>query len=86
MDHLIACLPEIGGLVDLQPLFFCFTLDVTSEFLFGRSTHTLEFGKSTEGVKFAKAFDTAQGYLVKRFRLLNLSGCLGAPGSIKHVL
>lgn len=72
MDNLIACIPEDGAVVDLQALFFRFTLDTTSTFLFGESTYTLKKDQSIGGLVFAKAFDTAQDFVVKRFRLLDL--------------
>ena len=77
VDNLIARLPENGGAVDLQPLFFCFTLDTTSGFLFGESTYTLRKGQSIEGLDFAKSFDTAQNFVAKRFRLLDLYWLIG---------
>ena len=77
VDNLIACLPENGEVIDLQPLFFRFTLDTTSGFLFGESTYTLKRGQSNDGLNFAKAFDTAQDFVVKRFRLLDLYWLIG---------
>ena len=79
MDNLIACLPGNGEQVDLQPLFFRFTLDTTSTFLFGQSTYTLKEGHSVTGLEFARSFDTAQDYVVKRFRLLDLYWLIGGP-------
>lgn len=79
MDNLIACLPDNGAVVDLQQLFFSFTLDTTSGFLFGKSTYVLQGGQSKDGRNFAKAFDTAQDFVVKRFRLLDLYWLIGGP-------
>ena len=79
MDNLIACLPGTGEQIDLQPLFFRFTLDTTSSFLFGESTYTLKEGQSVTGLEFARSFDTAQDYVVKRFRLLDLYWLIGGP-------
>ena len=79
VENLIALLPGNGEPVDLQPLFFRFTLDTTSAFLFGESTYTLKEGRSTSGMEFAKNFDTAQDYVVKRFRLLDLYWLIGGP-------
>ena len=79
MDNLIACLPGTGEQVDMQSLFFRFTLDTTSTFLFGESTYTLREGQSVHGLEFAKSFDTAQDYVVKRFRLLDLYWLIGGP-------
>ena len=79
VENLIALLPGNGEPVDLQPLFFRFTLDTTSAFLFGESTYTLKEGRSTSGMDFARSFDTAQDYVVKRFRLLDLYWLIGGP-------
>lgn len=77
VDNLIACIPDEGGDLDLQPLFFRFTLDVTSAFLFGKSTYSLKANHSASGVQFAKQFDIAQDYVIKRFRLLDLYWLIG---------
>lgn len=75
-DDLMKRLPAQGGVVDLQPLFFQYTLDVTTAFLFGESVGSL---RSTESKDqgFATAFDLAQKYVVKRFRLLDLYWLIG---------
>lgn len=77
MDDLLNALPQTGGLVDLQPLFFRFTLDITTAFLFGDSIHSLKSGGDTEEQTFASAFDLAQQYVVTRFRLLDLYWLIG---------
>ena len=79
IDNLLTSLPGKGEVADLQQLFFCFTLDTTSGFLFGKSTYTLRSGQSRDGLNFAKAFDTAQDFVVKRFRLLDLYWLIGGP-------
>ncbi len=78
LDDLFDSLPQGGGVVDFQPLFFRFTLDVTTAFLFGESVHSL---RSTDGQEqsFSNAFDTAQSYVAKRFRLLDLYLLIGGP-------
>lgn len=77
VENLIACIYKNGECSDLQPLFFRFTLDTTSAFLFGESTYSLKSKSSIEGSKFAKNFDIAQDYVVKRFRLLDLYWVIG---------
>jgi cytochrome P450 len=77
MDDLLNALPQAGGVVDLQPLFFRFTLDVTTAFLFGKSIHSLKSGEDSQERAFADAFDTAQSYVAKRFRLLDLYWLIG---------
>lgn len=65
------------GAVDLQPLFYKFTLDTTTAFLFGESVKSLlepegEESKGEVGEQgFAQAFNTAQIYIQQRYRLGN---------------
>jgi cytochrome P450 len=60
------------GVVDLQPNFFRFTLDTTTAFLFGDSVKSLVAPQSAGEQTFAEAFNAAQEYVAKRFRLLDL--------------
>lgn len=60
VDDLIASMSKSKHYVDLQPLFFRFTLDTTSVFLFGESTYSLRANQSAEDIKFAREFDIAQ--------------------------
>lgn len=71
MDDLLKILPQ-HGIIDLQPLFFRLTLDTITAFLFGESVHSLSTHLDSRNDEFASAFDTAQDYLVKRFRLMDL--------------
>ncbi|RHZ64669.1 hypothetical protein CDV55_104368 [Aspergillus turcosus] len=77
VEDLLHALSEKGGVVDLQPLFFRFTLDVTTAFLFGESIYSLRSPVSAGENTFATAFDTAQKYVAKRFRLLDLYWLIG---------
>jgi cytochrome P450 len=77
MEDLLSELPRNGGIIDLQPLFFRFTLDVTTAFLFGESVHSLRSMENGQEQTFAAAFDLAQKYVVKRFRLLDLYWLIG---------
>ena len=77
VNDLLNVLPRTGGVVDLQPLFFRFTLDITTAFLFGDSIHSLQTSDHTDEQTFAAAFDLAQQYVVKRFRLLDLYWLIG---------
>jgi len=65
-------IPKDGSTVDLQELFFWFTIDSATEFLFNHSTNSLRmFGQNVtdnEDVIFAKAFNEAQLDAVERFR------------------
>ncbi|KAI0478722.1 cytochrome P450 alkane hydroxylase [Xylariaceae sp. FL0804] len=79
VDDLLQVLPQAGGVVDLQPLFFRLTLDITTAFLFGESTHSLRTPSQSQEQTFAQAFDTAQAYVANRFRLLDLYWLIGGP-------
>ena len=77
VDDLIASMSTSKRHVDLQPLFFRFTLDTTSVFLFGESTYSLRANQAAEDIKFARAFDIAQDYVVQRYRYLDLYWLIG---------
>ena len=78
VDNLISNIPTDGSVVDLQPLFFRFTLDTTTAFLFGESVYSLVGAGTLAGkTAFADAFDTAQSYVAKRLRLLDLYWLIG---------
>ena len=70
VENLVDCIACAGNVVDLQPLFFRFTLDTTTAFLFGESVYSLS--ASGRETKFEEAFNTAQAFVAKRFRLLDL--------------
>jgi cytochrome P450 len=68
--HLLHLLPQNDStVVDLQPLFYRFTLDSSTEFLFGESVESLLDDPNTPRVNFAEMFDYAQSEMVTRFRL-----------------
>lgn len=71
IDNLLYAIPNEGGIIDLQPLFFRLTLNVTTEFLLGESIESLKGPESTGEETFAEAFDIAQEYIAKRFRFLD---------------
>ena len=77
VENLMAWIPKDGSPVDLQPLFFRFTLDTTTALLFGKSVYSLRHDASDDEKDFANAFDVAQQYLVKRYRLLDLYFLIG---------
>jgi len=74
IQELWKILPRDGTTVDLQELFFRFTIDSATEFLFGVSTGTLkgDAGAAT-GKHFAKAFTVAQDACASRSRLGSLA-------------
>jgi len=73
----IDILSSQSGVVDLQPLFFRLTLDVSTEFLFGESVKSLKAPKSASEQTFGDAFNTAQAFVAKRFRLPDLYWMIG---------
>jgi cytochrome P450 len=76
IDNLIGCISMANGqVIDLQPLFFRFTLDTTTAFLFRESVYSLK--TSEKAAKFEAAFNLAQSYVAKRFRLLDLYWLIG---------
>ena len=56
-------------IVDLQPLFFCLTLDLTTSFLFGKSVYSLKQDQGRTEKEFSQAFQYAQVYLSRRYQL-----------------
>ena len=64
IQDLFKLLPRDGSVVDLQPLFFRYTIDSATEFLFGKSVGTLKTQQS--GQDFAKAFDDSQAAVLNR--------------------
>jgi cytochrome P450 len=64
-------IPRDGSTFDLQELFFRFTIDSATEFLFGQSTNTLKEKKEggPDGAQFAQSFNEAQDACAMRFRL-----------------
>lgn len=67
IDRIIAKLPR-SGVVDLQPLFFQFTLATTTALLFGRPTDGLE---NDEQKVFARSFNHASLVSNLRMRLVD---------------
>lgn len=63
---------KTNSVIDLQPLFFRLTLDTTTAFLFGESVRSLTTPEAVGEQTFASAFNIAQKWVTKRFRLLDL--------------
>lgn len=76
-EDLIRNIEESKGVLDLQALFFRMTLDVTTAFLFGESVGSLKAPDTTGEHTFADAFNTAQSYVIQRYRLLDLYWLIG---------
>lgn len=79
VDDLITNIETSAGddVIDLQPLFFRLILDTTTAFLFGESVKSLRAPISAGEETFASAFNTAQAYVAKRFRLQDLYWLIG---------
>ena len=77
IQNLMAHFPIDGTSIDIQPLLFKLSLDMTTAFLFGQSVYSLKNNGSAEGSRFARNFDIAQDFVVKRFRLLDLYWLIG---------
>lgn len=79
VDDLIQRIEGSNGPVDLQPLFFRLTLDTTTAFLFGESVRSLITPETVGEQTFSTAFNTAQQWVTKRFRLLDLYWLINGP-------
>ena len=77
VDDLIDVISSQSAVVDLQPLFFRLTLDVTTEFLFGESVRCLKAPESANEPTFGEAFSTAQETVTQRFRLPDFYWMMG---------
>jgi len=72
IQDLFKVLPRDGSTVDLQELFFRFTIDSATEFLFGKgvgSLRTQTTGEVSNEAAFAEAFNTAQKAVAMRARV-----------------
>ncbi|KAI1413298.1 cytochrome P450 monooxygenase [Hypoxylon sp. FL1857] len=63
---------DATSVVDLEPLFFRLTLDVTTEFLFGESVWSQRPTSSVTSHDFEGAFDSAQNISAKRLKFQKL--------------
>lgn len=75
VQHLIEAIPSDGSEVDLSPLFFKFTIDSATEFLFGESTNTLiPHLASLPAAEFAEKFNRSNEQLFRYLILGPLGG------------
>ncbi|KAH7020103.1 cytochrome P450 [Ilyonectria destructans] len=68
VDNFLERVPRDGGKVDLQELFYLFTMDVATDFMFGYSTETL-VNPTPEALDFTESFDYALLSAANRARL-----------------
>lgn len=72
MQTFLRCIPRDQSTVDLQELFFRYTIDSATEFLFGKSVDALReklVGSGQMGITFAQAFNTAQDACQERMKM-----------------
>ncbi len=67
LGDLIEVLSSEPDIIDMQPLFFRSTLDVSTVFLLRESIGSLEASELASEQTFSEAFNTAQGYVAMRF-------------------
>ncbi|KAI5919353.1 cytochrome P450 alkane hydroxylase [Camillea tinctor] len=77
VENLLHAIGDIKGVVDLEPLFFRLTLDVTTQFLFGKSVHSQRANLSDQPSEFEVAFDLAQSISIKRLKFQKLYWLVG---------
>ncbi|KAI1634274.1 cytochrome P450 alkane hydroxylase [Biscogniauxia mediterranea] len=77
VDNLLQAIGDIEGVVDLEPLFFRLTLDVTTQFLLGKSVYSQRTNNSNRPNEFETAFDLAQSISIKRLRFQKLYWLVG---------
>jgi cytochrome P450 len=69
---LLKAIPKDGSTVDLQELFFRYTIDTATEFLFNHSTNSLRMvgqdESNNEDALFGKAFNYAQADIITKLR------------------
>ncbi|KPM36510.1 hypothetical protein AK830_g10070 [Neonectria ditissima] len=68
VDKFVERVPRDGRRVDLQELFYMFTMDVATDFMFGYSTDTLA-NPTPEALEFTESFDYALLSAASRARL-----------------
>lgn len=74
VQHLLALIPKDGSTVDLQELFFRMTMDTATEFLFGKSTNTLQKDHTNpDAERFTDAFTYVTERMANEFRTARLS-------------
>ena len=69
VDNMISVLEKSEGVVDLQPIFFRYTLDTTTALIFGQSVHSLV---KEEQDSFSESFSEAANITAYRGRLGDL--------------
>lgn len=69
IHNLIKAIPTNGETVDLQKLFFNYTLDAATDFLFGESVNALLPEKESAGAELAAAFYEAQFEISEKMRM-----------------
>lgn len=70
------------SVVDLQPFFYDYTLDIATDLFLGNSTNTLsgQYKANMEGRRFSKAFNEASRWLATRERFKMFAWLISTPG------
>lgn len=80
IGHLFRVIPHDGSTVDLQPLFFRLSMDISTEFLFGQSTNDLAAARSSpETARFVESWNRCTTNLVGGGRIGYLSAFFTDP-------
>jgi cytochrome P450 len=72
VDDLLQIVRARGGIIDLQPLFFRMTLDISARFIFGESVQSLVSLEGSDQRRFADAFDVVQKQATAQMRRYDL--------------
>lgn len=80
INQLIQLIPRDRSTVDLQDLFFRFTIDTATELLFGESLNSLDSGSSKEfNIEFASAFNRSQEEVAQSARTQGITEWFPRP-------
>ena len=78
-DRLISLLPSDGSTVDLEPLFHKLTMDIATEFLFGKSVESLDpENQNKENEQFRDSFDYVKNPFSEENKNVKRFGVIGA--------
>lgn len=77
-QNMRAIIPRDGSVVDLSELFFCYTMDVSTQYFFGNSTSSLLELNSADSLEetaqtFSRAFAAAQDHIRENYVLGSLA-------------
>lgn len=88
VQSLLNLIPGDGSAIDLQPLFHRFTLDASTEFVFGESLHTLDPSQSDAQARLHNDFELVLEDAIDQLRYWKLYPLLkrqGADAAIHNI-